>query len=104
MNKLNCRLDKETIRWHNINGNVPAARKVAFVVACSDYGSEIGPQVTPTSPWPHTRYNRSVNVPAARMVAERPSPVIRRCGIPSAFGTDSTAWPGASPHVGPHVA
>ena len=47
------------------------------------------------------RYNTTVNVPAARMVAERPALVIRCCGRPT--GPDSNAWLHASPKIGPQV-
>ena len=47
------------------------------------------------------RYNEAVNVPAARMVAERPAFAIWRCGRPT--GPDSNARLHASPKIGPQV-
>ena len=49
----------------------------------------------------HKGYNDSVNVPAARMVAERPAPAKWCCGRPT--GPDSNAWSSASPKIGPQV-
>jgi hypothetical protein len=84
------------LAWYDAGGNVRVAR-----TACSSLALEIGLQVISPSPQVHFAARRAVvNTPAARTVAERPSPATWGCGQIAAPGLRASPWIGPQDSAG----